>query len=270
MQNLFKTFKPKNPIVKKYVDYYYLDIKPKNTVSTFQCFPHYNNSLSLYKSHSLQKIGEVVYKQTAKPLQIFTPIRKKVLTVKQTGNVYRIVIVFYPLGVQQFYKHLNFTNYITNTHFFTDNELNTLFSTTNTTRLTTLIDRFLEQRYHSFTHSVLEKSIPYIFKHYEHFSVSKMSTHIGISRQHLNRVFKLHLGVSVKKFNNIVLFRKTIKKKLYEKPESSFTELAHEFNFNDQSHFIKTYKNLTGKSPTLFFKKGTVLGKEDTFWHLLP
>ena len=67
-------------------------------------------------------------------------------------------------------------------------------------------------------------------------------TQIGISRQHLNRVFKSHLGVSVKKFNEIVLFRHTINKKLFENSDNNFTELAYEFNFNDQSHFNKMYK----------------------------
>ena len=48
----------------------------------------------------------------------------------------------------------------------------------------------------------------------------------------------------------------------------TFTELAYRFNFSDQPHFNKTYKNLTEHSPKKFFDKGTKLGKEDTFWHL--
>lgn len=268
MKELFETFKPKNSTVKKYVDYYYLDIKLDNEINEFQCFPHFNNTISVYKSHKLLKNREVAFDETAKPLQIFTPIREKVLNVKQLGKIYRIVVVFHPLGIQQFYKNLSFADYITDFEFFNQNELKEIFSITETEILTSLLDSFLEKRFSNFENTILEKSIQYIFSQYEDFSVVKISNEIRISRQHLNRIFQSHLGVSVKKFHEIVLFRKTINKKLFENSNENFTELAYEFNFSDQSHFNKTYKNLTKNSPTKFFAKGTVLGKEDTFWHL--
>ncbi|SDI27209.1 helix-turn-helix domain-containing protein [Chryseobacterium jejuense] len=270
MQEIFKTFRPKSSIVSKYVEYYYLDIKNNNVLYEFECFPHFNNSISLYKSHIRLETKEVIYDETAKPCQIFTPVREKVLHVRQSGKVYRIVVVFNPLGIQQFYENLDFSDYITDYEFFTQDELNEIFSTTETDIHTSLLDSFLEKRFKPFEHSILEKSIHYIFNHYEDFSVEEVSKELGVSRQHLNRLFQAHLGVSVKKFNEIVLFRQTIKEKLFENPDRSFTELAYEFNFNDQSHFNKTYKNLTKNSPKSFFSKGTVLGQEDTFWHLLP
>ncbi|MGG7467374.1 helix-turn-helix transcriptional regulator [Chryseobacterium arthrosphaerae] len=270
MQEIFKTFRPQSSIVRKYVDYYYLDIKNDNTINQFQCFPHFNNSISLYQSHIRLENGEMVYDETAKPFQIFTPIREKVLHVKQSGKVNRIVIIFHPLGIQQFYEHLDFSDYITDFEFFTRHELKEIFSTTETEIHEGLLDHFLEKRFKQFENTILEESIRYIFNHYEDFSVAEIAKKIGVSRQHINRLFQSHLGVSIKKFNEIVVFRQTINEKLFENPECNFTELAHEFNFNDQSHFNKTYKNLTENSPKSFFSKGTVLGQEDTFWHLLP
>ncbi|MXN90304.1 helix-turn-helix domain-containing protein [Flavobacterium sp. Sd200] len=268
MNEIFQTFKPKDSIIKKYVDYYYLDIKPNNINNEFQCFPHFNNTISLYKSHLRLKDGEIKFEETAKPFQIFTPIRKKVLNVKQLGNVYRIVIVFHPLGIQQFYENLDFSDYIIVYDFFTQNELEEIFSTIEPNILTNLLYSFLKKRFKKFENIILEKCIKYIFDPNENFSVSEISSEIGISRQHLNRVFRTHLGVSVKKFHEIILFRKMMNKKLFENSRENFTELAYEFNFNDQSHFNKSYKNLTENSPKNFFNKGTVLGEEDTFWHL--
>ena len=57
-------------------------------------------------------------------------------------------------------------------------------------------------------------------------------------------------------------------KKLFENTEQSFTDLAYEFNYSDQSHLNKAFKNFTSNSPKNFLKKGTLLGNEDTFWHL--
>lgn len=268
MAEIFETFKPKNLLIKKYVDYYYLDIKPDNDVNEFQCFPHFNNTISIYKSHTKSETGEIIFNEIANALQIFTPVRQRILTVKQIGKVNRIVIVFHPLGIQQFYENLNFAEYITNFDFFQPSELTEIFSTTNTNILTELLDTFLETRFKYFENVILEQSIQYIFQHCDNFTVSGLSAAIKISRQHLNRSFQMHLGVSVKKFHEIVLFRKTVNNKLFEDPQINFTELAYEFNYNDQSHLNKTYKILTENSPKNFFKKGTVLGTQDIFWRL--
>ena len=269
MQEIFETFKPKNSIVKKYVDYYYLDIKPNNIINEFQCFPHFNNTISIYKSHIRLENGEMKFDKFAKPFQIFTPIREKVLNVKQFGEVYRIVIVFHPLGIQKFYENLDFADYITNHEFLYTNELKEIFATTEIEFITDFLDNALERRFKKFDNQILEQAIQYILSNCENFSVTELSRQIGISRQHLNRIFQFHLGVSVKKFNEIVIFRQSINKKLFENPNENFTELAYQFNFSDQSHFNKTYKILSENSPKKFFNKGTILGKEDTFWHLL-
>lgn len=268
MKEIFETFKPKNILIKKYVDYYYLDIKPNNEVNEFQCFPHFNNTISLYQSHIRSEKGEVIFNETANALQIFTPVRQKLLNVKQIGKVYRIVIVFHPLGIQQFYENLNFADYITTFEFLKPNELKEVFSTTDLNILADSLDSIFEKRFKYCENSILNQSIQYIFENCENFSVADLSTKIGISRQHLNRSFQSQLGVSVKKFHEIVLFRKTVNNKLFEDPNRNFTELAYEFNYNDQSHLNKAYRNFTENSPKSFFKKGTILGTEDTFWTL--
>lgn len=268
MSTIFETFKPKNSTIKKYVDYYYLDIKPNNSTSNFQCFPHYNNTISLYKPNIQLEVNEILFKANKNSLQIFTPIREKILSVKQKGKVYRVVIVFHPLGIQQFYKDLSFDKFISDFDFFNQNELEEIFSTTDTIQITQLLDNFLEEKFEKFEHPLLEKTLEYIFNNYDDFKVEELSKNVNISRQHLNKVFKSHFGLSIKSYHKIVLFRKTIHQKLFETPDDNFTKVAHQFNYNDQSHFIKIYKALTGNSPKSFFSKGTLLGNEDTFWHL--
>ncbi|KQT35719.1 hypothetical protein ASG22_01480 [Chryseobacterium sp. Leaf405] len=268
MKEIFKTFKPQHLLIKKYVDYYYLDIKPDNSINEFQCFPHFNNTISFYRSHIRSQNGEIIFSNTDLALQIFTPIRQRVLNVIQRGEVHRVVIVFKPLGIQQFYKDLNFANYITSFEFLKEYELQEIFCTTDTDTLALSLDRLLLSRFNHVENSILERSILYIFNNCENFSVAYLSAAIGISRQHLNRNFQSFLGVSVKKFHEIVLFRKTINNKLFENPKRNFTELAYEFNYNDQSHLNKTYKNFTADSPKSFFNKGTVLGNQDIFWRL--
>lgn len=77
MNTTFETFKPKSSLIKPYVDYYYLDIKPDNKTSEFQCFPHFNNTISLYRSHIQKEKGHVVFDENAAALQILLPSEKK-------------------------------------------------------------------------------------------------------------------------------------------------------------------------------------------------
>ncbi len=268
MADIFQTFKPRNSLVGHYVDYYYLDIKPANTVTEFLCFPHFNTAISLYKSHIRTADAAMIYEPGARPFQIFTPIREKVLLVKQFGSLHRIVIVFHPLGVQQFYKNLDFAAFIEDAEFFSAHELALLFDTAEETDLVNYLDQFLLRRFTEFKNELLSSCISQIFTQAENFSVGQASADLQVSRRHLNRLFQTHFGVSVKRFYEIVLFRKTINQKLFTNPGENFTKLAYEFNFNDQSHFNKIYKKFTSNSPALFFKRGTLLGKTDTFWHL--
>lgn len=269
MTDTFQTFRPQHPLVARYVDYYYLDIKPDNISNQFICFPHFNTSLSLYKSHVRTANAEMVYTPGAPPLQLFTPLREKVLLVKQLGPLYRVVIVFHPLGIQQFYGGIDFTDFVKDFAFFSSQELDLLLGTTDASELTNYLDRFLFDRFAEFNIDLLDHCINYIFRQAEGFSVGDFSVHSQVSRRHLNRLFQTHLGVSVKRFYEIVLFRKTIKQKLFVTPQENFTRLAYEFNFNDQSHFNKIYKKFTANTPAQFFKRGTLLGHTDTFWHLL-
>jgi len=265
MQEIFETFKPKNSTVKKFISYYYLDIKENNKVNTFTSFPHYNNSISIYKSHLRSKKNEMVFNENLKPFQIFTPIRENTLKVTQLGKVHRIVIVFHPLGINHFFTGIDFSSLLYNHNFFSEKELSLLFSTNSIQKSTQYLDAFLEKRLKIFTNEILQKSIVSIFETTQDFSVENLSIKLNISRQHLNRIFKNHMGVSVKVFHKIVKFRKTLNKKLQS--NSNLTEIAYEFDYNDQSHLIKTYKSLTKNTPKSFFSKGTSIGNEDIFWH---
>ncbi|REH54559.1 AraC-like DNA-binding protein [Tenacibaculum gallaicum] len=268
MNNVFETFRPKNPIIAQHVHYYYLDVKPQNKKIGFDCYPHFNNSISLYSSHFSPKIGKIVFKDDNNPLQIFTPLRENIFNVTQIGKVHRIVIIFNPLGIHQFYRGLTFTDFITEFNFFSELELSALFSSQNTNEITKLLDQFLISRYITYSNTTLNNAIKLILNNFDTITINNLAFELNVSRRHLNRLFNSHFGISVKKFNKIVLFRKTLEKKLFINSEQSFTSLAHEFNYFDQSHLTNLFKNLTLSSPKNLLKKGTQLGNEDTFWHL--
>ncbi len=269
MMDTFETCKPKHPLIARYLDYYYLDIKPNNEVTEFDCFPHHNNTVSLYKSHQRASNRDMIYQAAAPPFQIFTPVRDKVLKVRQKGRVHRIVLVFKVLGIQQFYRGLNFGEYIMDFPFFSGAELELLFETTNLNLIAERLDHFLLIRYQVYENKIIQQAVEHLFTNYEDFLVEQLALELGISRRHLNRLFKGHFGISIKKFHRIILLRKLLEMKLFDAPQESFTRLAYELNYADQAHLNKAFKDLTQNSPNQFLRKGTLLGDEDTFWHIV-
>lgn len=266
---IFQTFKPENPVIARYVNYYYLDYIPDNRVREFECFPHYNHCISLYKSHTMTGWVTINHHPDAPPLQVFSPLRDHVLRVKQSGAVHRIVIVFHPLGIKQFYRDRDFSEYFSDYSFFSQDELEPLFSTWETGPLSSILDAYLLQRYQEFRAPLVSSVLESIMDRPEEFSMVSLSSILGISRRHISRVFKACLGVPPKKFHEIVLFRKILDQKLYKKPAEKFSALAYDAGLSDQAHMIKVFRKLTGHSPKSFVSKGTYLGQEDTFWHLL-
>lgn len=262
---MFKTFKPENEILKRCIDYYYIDIKPENTLTVYDCFLHYNNTISVYKSHEYIE-ENTVYKQNGIPLQIFTPLRSDVLHIQQIGSVERFVMVFKPFGINQFLTNIDFSSIIDDLDFFNEEECNHLFNHIKSEEFISIIESILLNKITKIENVIIETTIDYIFKNYDDFTVNELAKHLGFSRKHINRVFKENIGVSLKSFHEIVLFRKTIDEKLFQNPNDTFTSIAHKLNFSDQSHFNRLYKKFVSESPNQFYKNGELIGEEDTFW----
>ncbi|MDF3820875.1 helix-turn-helix domain-containing protein [Leptospira sp. 96542] len=68
----------------------------------------------------------------------------------------------------------------------------------------------------------------------------------------MEKKFKSIIGLSPKKYSNLIKMKNVIGK--YSK-KISFTNLAMEVGYFDQSHFIKDFKTFTGETPKDFFKK---------------
>ena len=74
---------------------------------------------------------------------------------------------------------------------------------------------------------------------------------LNISRDAFEKRFRQTIGTTPKQFSSIVRMRKLIET---GKDEKSLTELAYDFGYFDQSHFIKDFKLFTGRTPSSFFK----------------
>lgn len=272
---IFETLKPADSLLRKYISYYYLDIADdENYRNEYICYPHYNNTISIYKSHQVSfgiDHSHLTFKDGLLPLQIFTPLRETILKVTQIGPVHKIGIVFKPFGINQFLNSdliINERASSPHFYFFNDQFCKQLFDIENLEDLKLALDKELLSRLLPITNSYITKALELFHTSADEISIDELAEHkLGISRKHLNRLFKKYIGTSAQKYRSIVRFRQLMNHKLKLQQQDNLGTLSHQVHYTDQSHFIKACKQLTGLTPSQFFKDGKIVGTEDTFWN---
>lgn len=94
-------------------------------------------------------------------------------------------------------------------------------------------------------------SIDQIIKTKGLVSIGALADRFAYSPRNFERRFKECAGLSPKLFSRIVRFQSTVKE--YGKQGQSLTDIAHDFGYYDQSHFIHEFKEFSGYNPRAFF-----------------
>lgn len=86
--------------------------------------------------------------------------------------------------------------------------------------------------------------------------LSDIRADLRLSERSLERMMQNHIGVSPKLFSRICRFQATLDH-LCEQPFDLLTELAYEYAYADQSHYIRDFREFTGLTPRQFLSQGT-------------
>lgn len=87
---------------------------------------------------------------------------------------------------------------------------------------------------------------------------------IGYSERQLRRIFLKYTGVTPHKFSRIVRCQTAIKY-MVSSPGASLTDIAHDLNYFDQTHFTKEFKTFYALTPTQFIKEFAGFGDGHAF-----
>ncbi len=93
----------------------------------------------------------------------------------------------------------------------------------------------------------------HIYETSGNITVHEIADKMNIYRQKLNLLFKQEVKYTLKTFINNVRIRACLTFK-FENPEISLTEIAYQFGYCDQAHFIRSFKNASGVSPSEYVK----------------
>ncbi|SHG72390.1 helix-turn-helix domain-containing protein [Flavobacterium defluvii] len=126
-----------------------------------------------------------------------------------------------------------------------DSQIETLLKTINT---------YFEELsdFHS-EKNVIEKICEFIKNNEEEISVSKISSALNTSQRLLQIKFKTATGLTIKKYIQILKFRKSVDQMVNSDLEKlKLTDVALYNKYFDQSHFIKKFKDVTKTTPKMF------------------
>jgi len=84
-------------------------------------------------------------------------------------------------------------------------------------------------------------------------SVAEIGNILNLSRQQVRRVFLKHTGLNPKTFQKIQRFQNLRRWVNQTGNRGDWSELGHNFNYYDQSHFAHDIKSLTTKTPSNYF-----------------
>jgi len=83
------------------------------------------------------------------------------------------------------------------------------------------------------------------------FRVAELADYCNLSVRQLQRQFDDATGVSPKTLARTIRFE-AIRNRLMFEPDANLTDLAYEFGYTDQAHFINDFKAFTNKTPGEF------------------
>jgi AraC-like DNA-binding protein len=81
--------------------------------------------------------------------------------------------------------------------------------------------------------------------------IAELADYCNLTIRQLQRQFEAATGVSPKSLARSIRFE-SIRHRLMFEPETNLTDLAYEFGYSDQAHFIHDFKAFTDKTPSEF------------------
>jgi AraC-like DNA-binding protein len=114
-----------------------------------------------------------------------------------------------------------------------------------------LLDTFLLKQIDKCIHPdpMIIQSIQQILMREGMLTIESLTSALSVSERTLERKFKLHVGLTPKRFADIVRLNLSIKRMHRVKENRQLTGIAYDSGYFDQAHFIKEFKKYTGFTP---------------------
>ncbi|WP_299457178.1 helix-turn-helix domain-containing protein [uncultured Microscilla sp.] len=218
-------------------------------------------SLSLpYLQHELILNQGDIFKvndSSEKQRVIYSPLAPQCITTKAYGRYQALGIMFQPIGIYATYgiSALDFVQSSNAVRLFDKaTELDQRFAeaAAPADRLQVLISFFQQ--------NTVNKPCPPVVLHFlkvvsslacQPVEIQKIAKDLHFSAKHLIATFKSVVGITPHKYLQLLQLNHALQR-MIDCPGQKLTEIALEYGFYDQSHFIRVFKRYAGISPLKF------------------
>lgn len=98
-------------------------------------------------------------------------------------------------------------------------------------------------------HLLVDAAVGFILQNKGGSSITELVRYTGYTERHIERSFMEYIGLSPKKFGNIIRLHGFLKLMKHQTKQHTLTQIAYEAGYADQSHLIKEFKKYTGITP---------------------
>ena len=264
---MLETVYPQNDLLKKYIRYIYrFSTDDPCFKRRLVVFPNTGSAITLYQNcdfHSIDNQNFVSIEKQGSNDVIMHLNRIDPVTMREEGRQKRLVIVFKPLGINQFMNEppgelLQVYNpsLVPVAGYF--EELTELCNgdqmELSLPGLALIIEELLLKRFKPFSNSILDQAIHEMSFTDQLSKIDDLAIHVGTSAKTLNRLFRRHIGLNPVEFRKILQFRNALGNRLTDE-KATFRDIAWDNSYYDLPYMIKVFKEFTGRSMKKFFSE---------------
>ena len=270
---MIKTIAPTSPMLKKYIDCFYIYEGKSNSVFNYVAFPHFNTGLSFFKGASVHRQNWNLQISENTNVGVHIEILGKYTTpvlVEYKGQLSEISMVFKPLGLNRFFKD----NYLSFAPGFSQELTNDVWSQFGKSLFSSnddiskiesfLLSQFVDNQ----ELSSIENSLKLLENSNEQFPISTIANKVGLNLKTFQRHFQKHIGCSPVEYRRIFRFRSSLTNKLNSSQWKNLTEITYEEGYYDQSYLIKEFRKITNHNPKDFFKSASKVDGDKIIWEI--
>lgn len=255
----------RNELLKRFVHSIYILRKSEGPFE-FTAYPAVNTAVGLLRNATVNIEGECVYITGSKsPNHIAAAINQSAGSSRlhYLPRVDEIAINFRPLGFSSFTqspppKAISvFHEWDSHLAELFDN----VFATEDPVMQCHLVEAFLLKQYQALPdETMLLKALALLDDSGRDYKMQEIAGLAGVHYKQLYRSFTEYVGCSPAHYRKLIKFRSSVVSKMQKGDKARLVDICYSHDYNDQPHFIKQFKELTGKKPSSFFREVTSFG----------
>jgi AraC-like DNA-binding protein len=251
---IFETYKPTG-ILKNHVENY-LVVKTEQAISD-AIIPETSPILSFRsKGQHSYWVNDI---QKDLPPSAITGLRKSVKPIFLSKNTETILVKFKPCEAALFFKEplQKFSEVSISLYDFLPRQVvlgveeQLTKDSNNHQKISTIENFLLSLLSNNRPNNLIKAAVQKIVLSNGTIKIKELASILNISLDAFEKQFRKTAGTSPKQFSSIVRLTSLINGKYNNQ---SLSEIAYDYGYFDQSHFIKDFKMFTGKTPLDYFK----------------